>query len=137
MNSANEKHYLIDENDPPIVLVHGTMGKSDDWSRVVEKLSNSRSVIRPNYIERVAETNSTNELAIKDLADEVVAAVRAEGKQRFDLVGGSLGAALATCIAAEYPEMVRSLVLVSGFSHGSDPRMNLQVQTVASLSEHR
>jgi 3-oxoadipate enol-lactonase len=92
----------------------------------VAELSNSRSVIRPDYIERVAGRASTNELAIKDLADEVVAAVRAEDKQRFDLVGGSLGAGVATCIAAEYPEMVRSLVLVSGFSHGSDPRLNLQ-----------
>jgi len=121
-----ERRNLSGENDLPIVLVHGTMGKSEDWSRVVEELSNSRSVIRPNYIERVAGTNSTNELAIKDLADEVVAVVRTEGRQRFDLVGGSLGAAIATYIAAEYPEMVRSLVLVSGFSHGSDPRMNLQ-----------
>ena len=126
MNLEKEKRYLIGEKDLPIVLVHGTMGKSEDWSRVVEELSNSRSVIRPNYIERVARTNSTGELAIKDLADEVVAAIRAEGKQRFDLVGGSLGAAVATCVAAEYPEMVRSLVLISGFSHGSDPRMNLQ-----------
>src|ERR1700745_863903 len=126
MNSEKERRYLIGEQDLPIVLVHGTMGKSEDWSRVVEELSNSRSVIRPNYIEPVAERNSTNELAIKDLADEVVAAVRAEGNQRFDLVGGSLGAAVATCIAAEYPEMVRSLVLISGFSHGSDPWMNLQ-----------
>jgi 3-oxoadipate enol-lactonase len=117
---------LIDDKDLPIVLVHGTMGKSEDWSRVVAELSNSRSVIRPNYIERVAGRDSTNELAIKDLADEVVAAVRAEGKQRFDLVGNSLGAAVATCVAAEYPEMVRSLVLISGFSHGSDPRLNLQ-----------
>jgi len=121
-----ERRHLSGENDLPIVLVHGTMGKSEDWSRVVEELSNSRSVIRPNYIERVAGTNSTNELAIKDLADEVVAVVRTEGRQRFDLVGGSLGAAIATYIAAEYPEMVRSLVLVSGFSHGGDPRMNLQ-----------
>jgi 3-oxoadipate enol-lactonase len=126
MNSEKERRYLSGEKDLPIVLVHGTMGKSEDWSRVVEELSNSRSVIRPDYIERATGTNSTNELAIKDLAEEVVAAVRAEGKQRFDLVGGSLGAAIATCIAAEYPEMVRSLVLVSGFSHGSDPRMNLQ-----------
>jgi 3-oxoadipate enol-lactonase len=125
MNSEKEKRYLIGEEDLPIVLLHGTMGKSEDWSRVVEELSHSRSVIRPNYIERVAGS-STNELAIKDLADEIVAAVRAEGKQHFDLVGNSLGAAVATCIAAEYPEMVRSLVLVSGFSHGSDPRMNLQ-----------
>jgi 3-oxoadipate enol-lactonase len=126
MNSEKERRYLIGEQDLPIVLVHGTMGKSEDWSRVVGELSNSRSVIRPNYIDRVAGRNSRNELAIKDLADEVVAAVRSEGKHRFDLVGGSLGAALATCIAAQYPEMVRSLVLVSGFSHGSDPRMNLQ-----------
>ena len=117
---------MSSDTELPIVLVHGTMGKSEDWSRVVEKLSNSRSVIRPNYIERVAGRNSTNALAIKDLADEVVAAVRAEGKQRFDLVGCSLGAAIAICVAAEYPEMVRFLVLVSGFSHGSDPRMNLQ-----------
>jgi pimeloyl-ACP methyl ester carboxylesterase len=92
----------------------------------VEELSNFRSVIRPNYIERFAGRDSTNELAMKDLADEVVAAVRAEGKQRFDLVGCSLGAAVATCVAAEYPEMVRSLVLVSGFSHGSDLRVSLQ-----------
>ena len=126
MNSEKERRQLIGQRDLPIVLVHGTMGKSEDWSRVVEELSNSRSVIRPNYIERVAGRNSTNELAIKDLADEVVAAVRAEGKHRFDLVGNSLGAAVATCVAAEYPEMVRSLVLVSGFSHGGDPRMNLQ-----------
>jgi pimeloyl-ACP methyl ester carboxylesterase len=126
MNSEKQGLYLIDDEDLPIVLVHGTMGKSEDWSRVVEELSKPRSVIRPNYIERAAGRNSTNELAIKDLADEVVAAVRAEGKERFDLVGGSLGAAVATCIAAEYPEMVRSLALVSGFSHGSDPRMNLQ-----------
>src|SRR5246127_5189646 len=126
MCSHEEGHRSFDDKGLPIVLVHGTMGKSEDWSKVVNELSNSRSVIRPNYTERAAARNSTNELAIKDLADELVAAVRAEGKQRFDLVGGSLGAALAACIAAEYPEMVRSLVLVSGFGHGSDPRMNLQ-----------
>src|ERR1700756_4568939 len=126
MCSHEEGHRSFDDKGLPIVLVHGTMGKSEDWSKVVNELSNSRSVIRPNYTERAAARNSTNELAIKDLADELVAAVRAEGKQHFDLVGGSLGAALATCIAAEYPEMVRSLVLVSGFSNGRDPRLNLQ-----------
>jgi pimeloyl-ACP methyl ester carboxylesterase len=126
MNSEKERRNLIGTEDLPIVLLHGTMGKSEDWSRVVEELSNSRTVIRPNYIERVAEADTTDESAIKLLADEVVASLSAEGKQRFDLVGNSLWAAVAICVAAEYPEMVRSLVLVSGFSHGGDPRMNLQ-----------
>jgi 3-oxoadipate enol-lactonase len=55
-----------------------------------------------------------------------VAAARAGGRHRFDLVGYFLGAAVANFIAAEYPEMVRSLVLVSGFGYGADPRMRLQ-----------
>ena len=63
------------DTELPIVLAHGTMGNSEDWSRVVEKLSSSRSVIRPNYIGRVAGRNSTNTPEIKDLADEVVATV--------------------------------------------------------------
>jgi 3-oxoadipate enol-lactonase len=124
--SEKEKRQLSSDTELPIVLVHGTMGKSEDWSRVVEQLSKSRSVIRPDYAERIAGRNPAKALAIKDLADEVVAAVKAEGKQRVDLVGSSLGAAVATCVAAEYPELVRSLVLVSGFSRGSDPRMSLQ-----------
>lgn len=126
VNFKEGETQLSSDTELPIVLVHGTMGKSEDWSRVVEELSGSRPVIRPNYIERVAGRDSANALAIRDLADEVVAAVRPEGKRRVDLVGGSLGAAVATCIAAEYPEIIRSLVLVSGFSQGSDPRMNLQ-----------
>ena len=91
---------MIGDKDLPIVLVHGTMGKSEDLSRVVEELSSSRSVIRPNYMDWVAGGNSTDELSINDLADEVVAALRAEGKQQFDLVG-ALGAAVSTYIAAE------------------------------------
>ena len=70
MNLEKEKRYLIGEKDLPIVLVHGTMGKSEDWSRVVEKLSLGHSP----KLHRASGTNS-NELAIKDLADEVLAAV--------------------------------------------------------------
>jgi 3-oxoadipate enol-lactonase len=65
MNLEKERRYLNDDKDLPIVLVHGTMVKSEDWSRVVEELSNSRSVIRPNYIERVAGRNSTNAVELK------------------------------------------------------------------------
>jgi pimeloyl-ACP methyl ester carboxylesterase len=93
---------------------------------VVEQLTSHRPVIRLNYAEPATGTDSANAPAISDFADRVVAAARAGGRHRFDLVGYSLGAAVATFIAAEYAEMVRSLVLVSGFSYSSDPRMRLQ-----------
>jgi 3-oxoadipate enol-lactonase len=110
----------------PVVLLHGTSGKSEDWSQVVEQLASHRSVIRPNYAEPVAGTDSGNAPRVSDFAERVVATAGAGGRHRFDLVGYSLGAAVATFIAAEYSEMVRSLVLVSGFSYGGDPRMRLQ-----------
>jgi 3-oxoadipate enol-lactonase len=117
---------LSSKEDLPIVLLHGTSGESEDWSRVVEHLAKQRSVIRPNYVERITGSGPANGLAISDFAARVVAAANADGRRRFDLVGYSLGAAVATFLAAEYPEMVRSLVLVSGFSYGGDPRMKLQ-----------
>src|ERR1700730_16782789 len=114
------------EEGLPLLLLHGTSGPSEDWSQVVERLSRHRPVVRLNYEEPGSATNSANAPRVSDFADRVVAAAGAGGRQRFDLVGYFLGAAVATFIAAEYPEMVRSLVLVSGFSYGSDPRMRLQ-----------
>jgi hypothetical protein len=128
---------LRGEEDLPIVLVHGTMGKSEDWSQVVEELSNSRSVIRPNYVERATETNSTNELAIRDLADEVVAAVRAEGKQRFDL-GWRFprsGSCHMHCGRVSGDGSVACARI--GFQPWRGPADEFAVQTVASPSEHR
>jgi 3-oxoadipate enol-lactonase len=115
-----------DLEELPVVLLHGTSGQSEDWSQVVEQLASHRSVIRPNYAEPGAGTDSANAPGVSDFAERVVAAAGAGGRRRFDLVGYSLGAAVAAFIAAEYPEMVRSLVLVSGFSYGGDPRMRLQ-----------
>src|ERR1700693_3153669 len=125
-NTEPERHRPNNEEELPVVLLHGTSGQSEDWSQVVERLTRHRPVIRLHYAEPVAGTDLGNAPGVSDFADRVVAAAGAGGRQRFDLVGFSLGAAVATFIAAEYSEMVRSLVLVSGFSFGGDPRMRLQ-----------
>src|ERR1700722_9987389 len=116
-NAGPEKHRPNHQTELPVVLLHGTSGQSEDWSQVVEQLAGHSRVIRPNYADPVARTDRAKAPRVSDFADRVVAAARAGGGHRFDLVGFSLGAAVATCIAAEYPEMVRSLVLVSGFSY--------------------
>jgi 3-oxoadipate enol-lactonase len=121
-----EKDRTNNEEEVPVVLLHGTSGQSEDWSQVVEQLTRHRRVIPLNYAESVPGTDSENAPGVYDFAERVVAAAGAGGTHRFDLIGYSLGAAVAASIAAEYPERVRSLVLVSGFSYGSDPRMRLQ-----------
>jgi pimeloyl-ACP methyl ester carboxylesterase len=93
-NSGPEMHQPNSEEDLPVVLLHGTSGQSEDWSRVVEQLTSHRPVIRLNYAEPVTGTDSANAPAVSDFADRVVAAARAGGRHRFDLVGFSLGAGL-------------------------------------------
>ncbi len=134
-NTGLEKHQSNSEQELPIVLLHGTSGQSEDWSQVVEQLTRHRPVIRLNYAEPVAGTDSANAPRVSDFADRVVATAGAGGTHRFDLIGYSLGAAVATSIASEYPEMVRSLVLVSGFSYGGDPRMRLQFDLWLHLAQ--
>jgi len=121
-----EKHRRNNEEELPVVLLHGTSGQSEDWSQVVEQVTRHRPLIRLNYAEPVAGADSANAPTVSDFADRVLAAAGAGGRHRFYLVGFSLGAAVAIFIAAEYSEMVRSLVLVLGFSYGGDPRMKLQ-----------
>src|SRR5258706_6878304 len=100
-NTRLEKRRPNNEEELPVVLLHGTSGQSEDWSQVVEQLMRHRPVIRLNYAEPVAGTDSANAPRVSDFADRVVAAAGAGGWHRFDLVGFSLGAAGARTILVE------------------------------------
>src|SRR5258708_12633091 len=120
-NTEPEKHQTSNEGDLPVVLLHGTSGQSEDWSQVVEQLTRHRPVIRLNYAEPVTGTDSANVPAVSDFADRVVAAARAGGGNRFYLFGFSLGAPVSPFIAPQYPYMLPSLLLLSGFASRACP----------------
>jgi 3-oxoadipate enol-lactonase len=67
-------------------------------------------------------------LACRKLARQVREVARAAGVDRFDLVGHSLGAAIAIQLAASSADLVRSLIVVAGFSSGAEPRLKLQFE---------
>lgn len=119
--------YLVDGSGPGLVLVHGTGGNANtNWDQVVERFSQHRTVVRPNYSGSGETTDRGGALATEQLAAQVVATAKAAGAVPFDLIGFSLGAGIATFIAAEYPEFVRSVVLLAGFLSGEDSRLSLQ-----------
>ena len=63
-----EKQRPNNEEEVPVVLLHGTSGQSEDWSQVVEQLTRHRPVIRLNYAEPVARTDSANTPRASDFA---------------------------------------------------------------------
>lgn len=121
--------YQVEGSGPGLVLVHGTGGNSQtNWSQLVGRLAESRTVVRPDYSGSGATIDNGGPLTVALLAAQVVAAAKDAEATPFDLVGFSLGATVATYIAAKYPDLVRSVVLLAGFVSSADARQTMQFE---------
>lgn len=121
--------FRIDGGGPGLLLLHGTGGSSEtNWLPLVASLSRHRTVIRPDFSGSGETIDDGGPLTVSMLAAQAVAAARQGGVSPFDVVGFSLGSAVAIYIAAEYPDLVRSLTLIAGFADSSDTRHRLEME---------
>ena len=103
------------------------MGQSEDWSQVVDQLTSHRPVIRLNYAEPVIGTDSANPPgSIRFRQIELWQLSGLVARIAFTLLAIPLEPRWPHPLRRSIPEVVSSLVLVSGFSYGGDPRMRLQ-----------
>jgi pimeloyl-ACP methyl ester carboxylesterase len=109
--------YAVDGAGPGLVLVHGTGGSADaNWAHLVEGFATDWTVVRPDYAGSGATRDHGGRLEVDELVAQVAAAAQDAIAAPFDLVGFSLGAAVAASLAAQRPDRVRSLVLLGGFA---------------------
>jgi len=128
--------YQAAGSGPGLVLVHGTGANADtNWALVRERLERRWTVVRPNYAGSGATRDDGAPLTVAGLADQVLAAAEAAGAVPFDLLGFSLGAAVALKLAAEHPDKVRRLVLLGGFAGSADARLQLEFHLWRALIE--
>lgn len=115
----------IDEigEGPPLVLLHGVGASRAVWRRVSPALAEDRLVLAPDLpgFGESAPLADGFELGTTAAALADTLADRAGGP--FDLLGNSLGGAVAVQLALTRPELVRRLVLSApaGFSPRSWP----------------
>jgi pimeloyl-ACP methyl ester carboxylesterase len=97
------------------VLVHGLSGSGSWWKRVLPELGRDHDV-------RVVDL--PRQLGLEDAADWLAERLGADGFRRVDLVGHSMGGLIAARLAADRPELVARLVLISpaGVAPGSRVR---------------
>jgi 3-oxoadipate enol-lactonase len=120
--------YRLHGRGPAVVLVNGTAALDVHWGPVIAELSKHRTVISLTYSGSGDTTDDGGALSLQKLARQVTEVARAAGVDRFDLVGHSLGAAIAIQLAASSADLVRSLIVVAGFSRGAEPRLKLQFE---------
>lgn len=114
-DDANGSSATVEPAAPPIVLLHGLMGRGRTWRRQVPWL---RRYGRVFTYDAAFHTGADAEEPCDDgeLATERFVADLAEVLTWIDrgpavLIGHSMGALHAWCAAAEYPELVAALVV--------------------------
>jgi pimeloyl-ACP methyl ester carboxylesterase len=100
--------------DPPLVLVHGFTGSSIDWADVVDDLARERLVITFDHRGHGESTNTGDEsgYTFARLVGDLEAVLDEFGVETCDLLGHSMGGAIAMRYALRHPDRLRSLILM-------------------------
>ena len=99
---------------PALVLLHGLLGYSFSWRRVIPIMSSNREVFAPDMPGAgFSECRDDLDCCLAAAADRLLTFLDCFGIERCDLVGSSYGGATALAMAAAAPGRIRSLVLVS------------------------
>ena len=96
--------------EPPIVLLHQSLARSEDWENVFPRLATRYRAIA--YDARGhGKSGRATDYSLRAFADDALRVLREIAKEPGLLIGHSLGALTALVAAGDAPELVRGLVL--------------------------
>lgn len=96
---------------PPLVLLHGTGGHAEAYTRNFAALSEHFHVIAFDFGGHGYTTHATRDLHIADYVTQTIGVLDSFGFESAHLSGESLGGWVAARLAAQHPTRVRRMVL--------------------------
>ncbi|MEU5401434.1 alpha/beta hydrolase [Streptomyces sp. NPDC005963] len=125
--------YEVEGTGPGLALVHGVGGSAEGaFGTVVKVLAEDRTVIRPNLSGSGETTDRGGPLTLSQLAEQTASVIEDAVDGPVDLLGFSLGGAVAATVAAERPDLVNKLILAGSWAY-PDPRHRFYFETWAKL----
>lgn len=121
-------HYRDEGQGTPIVLLHGTAASLNTWDGWSAELSKNYRVLRldlPGF--GLTGPNATHTYSIDYYSGLLLHFLDSLGIAQAHLAGSSLGGQIAFDFAANHPERVQKLILVSptGFTNANDKNITL------------
>ena len=131
-------YYEIHGEGEPLLLLHGGLGSIDMFGPVLPRLAAKRQVIGVDLHGHGRTALGDRKISAIDMADDLAALVEELGHTQVDVLGYSLGGAVALRVAIQHPKRVRRLVVASaGFAQdGFYPEMlPMQAQVGAAMAD--
>jgi pimeloyl-ACP methyl ester carboxylesterase len=110
-------YYAVYGTGEPLLLLHGGLGQIEMFGSNLTKLAQSRKVIGVDLQGHGRTPLGNRELSLVDMGNDMAGVLKKLGYDKVDVLGYSMGGGVAFQFAAQHPEMVRRLALVSaGYS---------------------
>ena len=97
----------------PLVLLHGGLGSGEMFGPALTALAAGHEVILPDLQGHGRTADIDRPIDPRLMADDIAALISHLGLEKPDVVGYSLGGGVAFWTAADHPELVRRMVMVS------------------------
>ena len=109
-------YYEVHGSGDPVVLLHGGfMTITNNWTGWIGELSKTRKVIAIEMQGHGRTADTARDITDENLADDVAALLEQLKIPRADLIGYSMGGAVAMQCAIRHPDKVRKVVVISSY----------------------
>src|SRR6267142_1400706 len=106
-------YYAVYGAGEPLLLLHGGLGQIEMFGPNLTKLAQSRQVIGVDLQGHGRTSLGDREISLVDMGNDMAGVLKKLGYDKVDVLGYSMGGGVAFQFAAQHPEMVRRLALVS------------------------
>ena len=106
-------YYESHGNGRPMILLHGGLGSGEMFGPILPALTEDHQVIAVDLQGHGRTADIDRPIDTRLMADDIAALIDHLELDRPDIVGYSMGGAVALCTAAKYPDKVRRLVMAS------------------------
>jgi pimeloyl-ACP methyl ester carboxylesterase len=110
-------------NGPPLIILHGLFGSSDNWVSIAKSLSENFTVYLPDQRNHGQSPHSFEHDYIS-MRDDLFELANDLSLKKFFLVGHSMGGKTAISFALKWPEMLNGLLIadISPFSDAAEKK---------------
>jgi len=106
-------YYEVHGTGKPLIMLHGGFGSFEMFTALSPALAVDHQVIGVDLYGHGRTALTDRSLSFEHMADDIAGLIEHLGLEKADLLGFSLGGAVALQTAIRYPERVNRLVLIS------------------------